>query len=600
MGTNDGGADGEVGELREHYRIEREKRLRQDGTAQYRELKGDYEAFDRDPFADPDFSRDPLVEHSDVVIVGGGFAGMLAAINLGKLGIRNVRIVEKAGDFGGTWYWNRYPGCMCDVESYTYLPLLEETGYTPTEKYASAAEIFGYCQLLARTFDLYPHALFQTEITSAEWDAASNRWHVGTSRGDKLTAKYLVTAGGLLHKAKLPGIPGIEQFEGKAFHTSRWDFEYTGGSNTEPMSKLADKRVGIIGTGATGVQAVPQLARAAKELYVFQRTPSAVGVRNNGPTDVEWFKGLGPGWQAERIVNFTHSVTGVQPEKNLVADGWTEVMWVNTQKLPQSNEEAAALERSDFETMESLRRRVGEVVHDPETAAKLKPWYSKNCKRVCFHDEYLPAFNRPNVHLVDTDGHGVERITPTAVVVAGIEYPVDCLIFASGFEVTTDLHRRLGFDPVGRDGIALSQRWDQGARTLHGVLSGGFPNLLIISLVQAGFGTNFVHFLSKSTEHVASIIATCEERGIETIEASDKAEEDWLMVLYGAAAGAARYSVDCTPSYYNSEQGFKEAKSARNLVYAGSLLDYAAHLERWRETGTMPGALTVGVGEHAN
>ncbi|CAB4881694.1 unannotated protein [freshwater metagenome] len=594
---DDSGEAFEVDGLREHYRIERAKRLRADGTAQYRELKDDFEAFDRDPFADPHFSREPLAQEVDVLIVGGGFAGMLAAINLAKLGIHNVRIVDKAGDFGGTWYWNRYPGCMCDVESYTYLPLLEETGYVPTEKYASASEIFAYCQLLARQFDLYPRALFQTVITAAEWDAGSNRWLVGTSRNDSLSAKYLVTAGGLLHKAKLPGIPGIELFEGKAFHTSRWDFEYTGGSNTELMGKLADKRVGIIGTGATGVQAVPQLARAAKELYVFQRTPSAVGVRNNGPTDVEWFKGLAPGWQAERIVNFTNAVTGMQPEVDLVHDGWTEVMWVNTQKLPESDSEAAELEQSDFATMESIRARVDQVVHDPQTAAKLKPWYSKNCKRVCFHDDYLPAFNRPNVHLVDTNGLGVERITPAGVVVDGVEYPVDLLVFASGFEVTSDLDRRLGFDPVGRDGIALSQRWEQGARTLHGVLSGGFPNLLVISLVQAGFGTNFLHFLSKSTEHVASVIATCQERGIETIEATAQAEEDWLMVLYGAAAGAARYSVDCTPSYYNSEQVYADAKAARNLVYAGSLLDYAGYLERWRETGTMPGALTTMAGE---
>ena len=582
----------EVDELREHYRTEREKRLRADGTAQYRELKDDYEAFDRDPFADPDFSREPVADYVDVLIVGGGFAGMLAAINLGKLGVHNVRIVDKAGDFGGTWYWNRYPGCMCDVESYTYLPLLEETGYVPTERYASASEIFGYCQLLARQFNLYQSALFQTVITAAEWDAASNRWVVSTNRGDKLSAKYLVTAGGLLHKAKLPGIPGIEDFEGQAFHTSRWNYEYTGGSNIAPMDKLADKRVGIIGTGATGVQAVPRLAKAAKELYVFQRTPSAVGVRNNGPTDLEWFSGLAPGWQAERIVNFTHAVTGVQPETDLVHDGWTDVMWVNTQKLPESDEEAAELERSDFATMESFRNRVDQVVHDPATAAKLKPRYSKNCKRVCFHDEYLPAFNRPNVHLVDTNGLGVDRITATGVVVAGIEYPVDLLVFASGFEVTSDLDRRLGFDPVGRDGVALSQRWDKGARTLHGVLSGGFPNLLIISLVQAGFGTNFLHFLSKSTEHVASIIAMCEEGDIATIEATGEAEEEWLMVLYGAAAGAARYSVDCTPSYYNSEQVHADFKAARNLVYAGSLLDYAGYLERWRETGTMPGALT--------
>jgi cation diffusion facilitator CzcD-associated flavoprotein CzcO len=578
-----------VDELREKYRLEREKRLRPDGVAQYKELKGDYAAFDRDPYVEPGFTRDSIVAETEVVIVGGGFAGMLTAINLTRHGIRDFRIVEKAGDFGGTWYWNRYPGCMCDVESYTYLPLLEETGYMPTEKYASATEIFEYCRLLGRHFDLYPHALFQTEIATAEWDDDAQRWQVTTSRGDRLSSRFLVTAGGILHKAKLPGIPGIERYAGKAFHTSRWDYGYTGGGPLEPMENLHDKRVGIIGTGATAVQAVPRLAETAKELYVFQRTPSAVGVRGQGPTDVEWFKSLEPGWKAERIRNFTQAVTGVQPDRDLVQDGWTQVMWVNTQRAPASPEEAEALERSDFETMEALRRRVDEIVEDPETAEKLKPWYGKNCKRVCFHDEYLPSFNKPNVHLVDTDGKGVEAITENGPVVGGVEYPVDLLVFASGFEVTTDLDHRLGFDPRGRGGIALSARWSDGAHTLHGILSAEFPNLMMISLVQAGFGTNFLHFLSESAKHVAWLIATCEEREVATIEATPDAEEEWLAVLYDAAAGAAGYSAHCTPGYYNSEQSH-DAKSARNLVYAGSLMDYAQYLVRWREAGDMPGA----------
>jgi cyclohexanone monooxygenase len=374
--TKDGvGSDLSLEEIREKYRVEREKRLRPDANAQYKELRGEFAAFDRDPYVEPGFTRDPVVEQTEVVIVGAGFAGMLTAINLTKLGIRNFRVVEKAGDFGGTWYWNRYPGCMCDVESYTYLPLLEETGYMPTEKYASAPEIFGYCQLLGRTFDLYRNALFQTVITDIEWDDQQARWHVTTSRGDRLSAHFVVLAGGILHKAKLPGIPGIEGFTGKAFHTSRWDYAYTGGGPRAPLEKLADKRVGIIGTGATAVQAVPQLAHTAKELYVFQRTPSAVGVRNNGPTDLEWWKSLKPGWQAERIVNFTHAVTGARPEQDLVHDGWTEVMWVDTRLAGRTPEEAVELERSDFETTSAFRRRIDELVEDPELAEKLKPWY---------------------------------------------------------------------------------------------------------------------------------------------------------------------------------------------------------------------------------
>jgi cation diffusion facilitator CzcD-associated flavoprotein CzcO len=584
-----------IEELRERYRIEQQKRIRPEGMAQWKELKGEFEDLDRDPFADPNFTRDPITEETTAVIVGGGFAGMLTAVDLIKHGVTDFRIVEKAGDFGGTWYWNRYPGCMCDVESYVYLPLLEETGFMPTERYSSATEIFEYAKMIGRQFDLYPHALFQTDVTDAVWSDETNRWTVTTSRGDTLSARFVVVAGGILHKAKLPGIPGIETFEGKAFHTSRWDYSYTGGSATEPMENLRGKRVGIIGTGATSVQVVPQLAKVAEELYVFQRTPSAVGVRNQAPTDVEWFKSLKPGWQAERIVNFTDAVTGKQPEVDLVQDGWTEVMWVDTKKLPESDEEAAELERSDFETMEKIRRRVDEIIEDPETAEKLKAYWNKNCKRVCFHDEYLPAFNQPNVHLVDTNGRGVDSITKDGPVVDGVEYPVDLLIYASGFEVTTDLNQRIGFDPKGHDGVALSERWAEGAHTLHGTMASGFPNLMLISLVQGGFGTNFMHLLSEAAKHVAYIIETCESEDIVAIEPEEDAEEAWLRVLHGVAAGGGRYVMNCSPGSWNSELQKPDAKAIRNLVYAGSLLDYARHLERWRNAPELEGVKVVKV-----
>jgi cation diffusion facilitator CzcD-associated flavoprotein CzcO len=396
-------------------------------------------------------------------------------------------------------------------------------------------------------------------------------------------------AGGILHKAKLPGIPGIETFKGKAFHTSRWDYSYTGGGPTEPMDKLVGKRVAIIGTGATAVQVVPQVAKVADELFVFQRTPGAVGVRNQQPTDPEWFNSLEPGWQRERIINFTQAVTGSQPDVDLVRDGWTELMWVDTQKQAATPEEAEELERIDFEAMEGIRRRVDEVVKDPETAQKLKPYWGKHCKRVCFHDEYLPSFNRPNVHLVDTDGRGVDAITERGPVVDGVEYPVDLLIYASGFEVTTDLYHRLGFDPVGRDGVALSERWATGAHTLHGVLASGFPNMLLISLVQGGFGTNFSHLLSESAKHVAAIVEACIDDGIVTIEAEEPAEDEWLSVLHKVGFGGARYFQACTPSFYNSEQQAIDERAARNLTYTGSLLEYVGYLERWREAPDFAG-----------
>ncbi len=575
-------------EAREKYRIEREKRLRTDGIRQYKELKGDYEEFDRDPYVEPGFTREAVIEDVDVVIVGGGFGGMIEAANLTKAGITNFRIIEKAGDFGGTWYWNRYPNAACDVESYVYLPLLEDTGYMPTEKYAKAPEIFAYCQLLGRTFDLYRGALFQTEVEDMRWDESRKRWNVMTSRSDVLSAKFIVIAGGVLHKAKLPGIPGIETYAGRAFHTSRWDYSYTGGSSQTLMEKLADKRVGIIGTGATAVQVVPKLAEAAKELFVFQRTAACVGVRNNKPTDPEWFKSLKPGWQAERTRNFTQAVTGAQPAVDMIDDEWTKMNWVDTRKLPENDEEALELERIDFENMERVRQRIADVIKDPATAELMMPWYSQSCKRPCFHDEYLPAFNRPNVHLVDTDGKGVNEINESGVIVNGVEYPVDLLIFASGFEVTTGYTHRLGFDPKGRDGVSLSEAWAEGPGTLHGVLSNGFPNMFMISTVQGAQATNFVHSITETAQHVAFLIEQCVKGDIATIEPETAAQENWFETLFAQLWGIARYNATCTPGYLNSEGG-GDMRSARAIAWMTSVLGFAEYVENWRQQGDLAG-----------
>jgi len=575
-------------EAREKYRIEREKRLRADGIRQYKELKGDYEEFDRDPYVEPGFTRDAVVEDVDVVIVGGGFGGMIEAANLTKAGITNFRIVEKAGDFGGTWYWNRYPNAACDVESYVYLPLLEDTGYMPTEKYAKAPEIFAYCQLLGRTFDMYRGALFQTEVEDMRWDESKKRWNVMTSRSDVLSAKFIVIAGGVLHKAKLPGIPGIETYAGRAFHTSRWDYSFTGGSSQTLMEKLADKRVGIVGTGATAVQVVPKLGEAAKELFVFQRTAACVGVRNNKPTDPEWFKSLKPGWQAERTRNFTQAVTGAQPAVDMIDDEWTKMNWVDTRKLPENDDEALELERIDFENMERVRQRIADVITDPALAELMMPWYSQSCKRPCFHDEYLPAFNRPNVHLVDTDGKGVNEINESGVIVNGVEYPVDLLIFASGFEVTTTYTHRLGFDPKGRNGVSLSEAWAEGPATLHGVLSNGFPNMFMISTVQGAQATNFVHSITETAQHVAFLIEQCVKGNIATIEPEIAAQENWFETLFAQLWGIARYNATCTPGYLNSEGG-GDMRSARAIAWMTSVLGFAEYVENWRQQGDLPG-----------
>jgi cyclohexanone monooxygenase len=582
-------------ELRARYRLERDKRVqaRPEGERQFKALSGEFADFDRDPFADPNFSRPPVVEEIDVAIMGAGFGGMMAAAHLFKSGIHNYRIIDKAGDFGGTWYWNRYPGCMCDVESYCYLPLLEEMGYMPKHRYSHANEIFEYCQALGRRFEMYPKALFQTEIKGMVWDEATARWTVTTSRGDQLSARFVVLAGGILHKAKLPGVPGIRDFRGRIFHTSRWDYAYTGGGPEQPMDKLRDKRVAVIGTGATAVQVVPKLAEAAKHLYVFQRTPSAIGHRGQRETDPAWFQEMAskPGWQDERSRNFIGMITGKNPAVDMVADGWTKLYSTDTRQFSMSRAERERLELVDFRNMDEMRARIDEIVEDPATAEALKPWYAQLCKRPCFHDDYLPAFNRDNVTLVDTEGLGVERITPQGVVVRGVEYPVDLIVFASGFELGTDLWQRLGFDPVGAGGVPMSKAWQNGPEMLHGVVSRGLPNLFINSYTQGGQSVNFSYTITETSRHIVYLISRCLEDGVVRVEPKLGAAYDWLRVIVASTWRVAAYALACTPGSYNLE-GIRPSNmraAIRASTYSGSALDWMQILDKWRKEGTMRG-----------
>jgi cation diffusion facilitator CzcD-associated flavoprotein CzcO len=574
--------------LREKYRIEREKRLRAEGSNQYHAL-ADHFAED-DPFTQRR-ERAACEESVDVAIVGGGFGGMLAAIALRQAGVHRFRIVEKAGDFGGTWYWNRYPGARCDVESYIYLPLLEETGYVPTERYATAPEIFAYCQQLGRQFDLYESALFHTEVEDLRWDDTDNHWVMTTDRGDCIISRFAIVAGGVLHKAKLPGIEGIESFAGHSFHTSRWDYAYTGGSPAAGMDRLADKRVGIIGTGATALQAIPHLAESAQHLYVFQRTPSGVGVRGNGPTDREWFASLKPGWQQERLDNFTFLTGGGYDGTVLVRDGWTQVFVSQSEAALQDPANAAALrELADFRNMEEVRARASAVVKDPRTAEALKPYYNQMCKRPCFHDEYLETFNRDNVTLVDTDGRGVERITPSGAVAGGVEYALDCLIYASGFEVSTDYTRRLGFEIRGHRGLTMTERMAEGATTLFGVHRRDFPNLLLFASAQCAAPINYVHVLIELSRHSAYVIQRALAAGVDKVEPSAEASEAWFATIRSRLQAAGSFQSECTPGNFNNEGNPGELVE-RNAVFLGNALDYFAILREWREAGDMQGLI---------
>ena len=584
-------------ELRQKYRFERDKRLRAEGNEQYTDIS-DFAEYLEDPYMDS-VTREPLFDEVEVAVIGGGFGGLLAGARLREAGIEDIRMIEKGGDFGGTWYWNRYPGAACDVESYIYLPLLEEIGYIPTQKYSQAPEILEHSRAIARHFDLYRNACLQTEVTELRWDEAQLRWVIRTNRGDQMRARYVVMANGPLHRPKLPGIKGIETFKGHTFHTSRWDYEYTGGDSNGGLSKLKGKRIGIIGTGATAVQCVPHLGASADQLFVFQRTPSSIDVRNNRPTDPQWAASLEPGWQKERMNNFNALVSGGFAEVDLVNDGWTDIIGnllirLRQDASPDLSPEGLArnLELADFEKMEQIRSRVENIVSDPSTAEHLKPWYRQFCKRPCFHDDYLATFNRPTVELIDTDGLGVDCVTEKGVVVKGVEYEVDCLIYATGFEVGTNFSRRAGYEIYGIGGKSLTEHWQDGARTFHGFHSHGFPNCFIVSGVQSGFTVNFPHMLEEQARHIAHILEHAQTNDIKRIEVTEESEEWWVERIISLSQNNIQFLESCTPGYYNNE-GKPAARGVQSGSYGGGPVAFVQVLEQWRAEGDMRGLTLI-------
>jgi cyclohexanone monooxygenase len=584
--------------LKAKYRAERDKRLRADGNDQYIRVAGVFSGYLDDPYT-PFQPREPKTDHVEFAFIGGGFAGLVAGARLVEAGITDVRIIEKGGDFGGTWYWNRYPGAQCDTASMIYMPLLEETGHVPREKYAHAPEILEQCQRIGRKYNLYDNALFHTEVKDLTWDEENDVWIITTNRDDRFTARFLGSGTGPLHVPKLPGIPGIEDFKGHSFHTSRWDYDYTGGDPLgAPMDKLADKRVAIIGTGATSVQAVPHLAKTAKQLLVFQRTPSSIDVRANAPIDPEWFQGIAEeGWQQRWLENFTDNQAMGDAKEDLVQDGWTDLsrrIRARISSLPPEQRNPlgmlAAFEQSDFEKMEEIRDRVDQIVGDRETAGKLKAWYRQLCKRPCFHDAYLQAFNNPNVRLIDTDGKGVERITERGLMVAGVEYEVDCIIYASGFEVGTEYKRRAGFDVTGRDGLTLSQAWAEGMRSKHGIHVHGFPNLFFVSPTQgANLISNVPHNLTDSGRTIAAVVKHALDLGAHEVEVTQEAQDAWVNLLLTGPGRMMMGAADCTPGYYNNEGQDPGPAAKYNVGYPAGPSAYFRYIDNWRKSGTFEG-----------
>ena len=592
--------DFEPDKLKAKYLRERDKRLRADGNEQYIEVKADFSRYVDDPYIESEIEREPLTDEVEVVIIGGGFGGLLAGARLREAGFDDIRVIEKAGDFGGTWYWNRYPGAMCDVEAYCYLPLLEELDYIPKHKYSFAAEIFEHSKRIARHFNLYENACFQTCVEEMRWDETLSRWIISTNRGDRMKARYVAMANGPLSRPKLPGIPGINEYKGYTFHTSRWDYGYTGGDSRGGLTNLKDKRVGIIGTGATAVQCIPALGESAKELYVFQRTPSSIDVRNNAETDPAWAAGLQPGWQRERMDNFNILVNGGDQDEDLVNDGWTDIFRnltgiaakIASRKLGRrltKVERAELMELSDYRKMNQVRRRADAILDDAATADSLKPWYRQFCKRPCFHDEYLQTYNRANVTLVDTDGKGVERLTENGVVANGREYEIDCLIFATGFEVGTSYTRRSGYDIIGREGKKLSEHWSEGLRTHHGLQSSGFPNCFFMGFTQTAITVNVPHALDEQAKHISYILSEVRNRGKNTVEATAEAEAAYVQEIRDLAVIGTRFYTECTPGYYNSEGSAGNRNGFFSEMYGAGPIVFFKILADWRARGDLQG-----------
>ncbi len=586
--------------LRERYRVERDKRMRSDGQRQYQPTTDDTtHSYDEDPHV-PVTPRDPIVEELDVVVLGAGFAGILAGYHLTKAGVTNFRNIDHAGDFGGVWYWNRYPGIQCDNDAYCYLPLLEETGFMPSKKFADGAEIQGYIKQIAQTFGFHDRALFHTLITSLQWDETIQRWRVGTSRGDEFRARFVIMGCGVLNMPKLPAIEGIDRYKGKIFHTARWDYAYTGGSYDSPvLDKLADKRVAIIGTGATSIQAVPHLARHAKHLYVIQRTPSTVDERPNPATDPAWAAALEPGWQAARQANFHRAAMEffAPGEADLICDIWTEIArnlnaQLEAEGWPQLSPEAIMARREviDYQVMERLRARVDEMVEDRATAEALKPWYRFLCKRPLSSNDYYAAFNQPNVTLIDVaDTRGLETLTETGFVAKGVEHEIDALICASGFEVTSELKRRWGIDVVeGRNGESIYDHWADGPKTLHGTMTHGFPNQFFIGYIQGGLNASVTEQFGRQAQHIAYVISATMARGGAVVETTQAAQDAYVRHFEEVEYDISAFQQECTPSYFTNE-GQVKAPWALFRSYGPGWGAFQAMLETWRAKGDLDG-----------
>ncbi|KAI9172829.1 FAD/NAD(P)-binding domain-containing protein [Paramyrothecium foliicola] len=620
------------------YDAERDKRLKErpQGEAQFIDLTtvDQYKHLTDDPWVEPEDHK--TVPHTidldkpiKYLIAGAGYSGLLFAVRLLEAGanLEDLVLVDSSGGYGGVWYWNRYPGLMCDVESYIYMPLLEETGYMPKHKYCYGPELREHAERIADHWSLRERTIFRQQADKMVWDAAASEWTIKTKFAGEneeydldFRASYVILAGGQLTRPKIPVVENLEAFKGHVVHTSRWDYGYTGGcsSNAKPkMANLADKKVAVIGTGATAVQLIPELAKYAKHLFVVQRTPSSVDVRGQRETDPEEWRTItsNQGWWLDRNVNFAkilHQATP-QPAVNMVNDGWVVgnpsycTAWGYDNELApeQVVEFVQRMHIGDIPRAERLRRRVEEIVQNAETAEHLKHWYPSWCKRPCFHDDYLPTFNKPNVTLLDTGGRGVEKFTDKGVVVNGIEHEIDLLVLATGYKVlggsmTMSPAIRFGLTIEGKDGIDMNAAFEEEISTLHGLCRAGFPNMFWAGAAQASLTANQIMSMDAFAEHVAYILLEAQRKSGSSrtiIESTQAAQDDWGDQTASVALGMSAM-VGCTPNYLNFEGDMDrvlaegpemQPRIMRSGLWGRGINHYKDVLKRWRDEDSLRG-----------